>query len=195
MRWIDHVIRLAAVLAVALALSFWHEVSPAAEIAVAKVNMQTLFKQSASIRAAFQEVEKTRVDSALQLERLALEISALEKELEKEKGSPESVGKEKLETSLKIKREDLRSEAEAARAKFQLKKTSEENLVNMRIREIVARIARENGLKLVVPEQMALYSEGVPDITQKVLKALDAGIADKKAEEKQPTPRPEPPKP
>lgn len=195
MRWMYQATRLTLVFAVAQALFFWHGLSLAAEMAVAKVNMQTLFSQSASIRAAFQEVEKIRLESTAQLERLALEISALEKELEKDKGSPESVEKEKLEKSLRTKREDLKAEAEAARAKFQLKRKSEENLVNMRIREIVARVARENGLKLVVPEQMALYSEGIPDITPKVLKALDAGIADKKAEEKQPTPRPEPPKP
>ena len=195
MKRIHHVTRPTLALASALVLLFWHNVSPAAEMAIAKVNMQTLFKQSASIRASFQETEKTTAEAASQLEKLSLEISALEQALEKEKGKEPSAERQELEKNLKTKKENLKSEAEATRARLRLKRVSEENMVNMRIREIVARIAREEKLTLVIPEQMALYSQGVPDITSKVLKALDAGVADKKKEEKQPTPQPEEPKP
>ena len=81
MRPVDCATRLAVIPVTILLLSLCYSLTPAAEKDSAKVNMQEVFKLSAYVKAAFQEVEKVRADSSAHLEKLASEISDLEQQL------------------------------------------------------------------------------------------------------------------
>lgn len=155
--------------------------SEAAEIALGKIDLRVLYAKSVRIQAIFQELEKTRLDSVAQVQRLASEYEAIENRLKAEKDKLKVEERQKLEHELKAKQDDLRAEQEAARVKVSLKRKSAENSIMMEAKEVVARIAKLEGLKVIIAEGSLIYAEGIPDITDKVMKALDAEFsADKK---------------
>jgi len=150
------------------------------DMTIAQVNLPTILEKSAKAKASTQDLEQTRIDSLSQLRKLASEVVAAENKLKGETSGVKTEGRDRLEYDLKAKREKLKSEDEAAKAQFQLKRKSTENSLNAQIRQAVEKIAKQEGIRLVISEQAVLYSESVPDITDKVIKALDADFGSEK---------------
>lgn len=151
------------------------------DMTVAQVNVPTVLEKSAKARASGQELEQMRIDSFSRLRKLAAEAAASEAKLKEDTAGARTEGRDRLEYDLKAKRERLMSEEEAAKAQFQLKRKSVENTLNTQIKQAVEKIAKQEGIKLVISEQSVLYSENSPDITDKVIKLLDADFTPEKA--------------
>ena len=148
---------------------------------IAQINLPTVLEKSAKAKASAQDLEQMKIDSLSRLRKLAAEAAAAEAKLKENTPDVKTEGRDRLEYDLKAKRERLMSEDEAAKAQFQLKRKSAENTLNTQIRQAAEKIAKQEGIKLVISEQAVFYAESVPDITDKVIKLLDADFAPEKA--------------
>ncbi len=151
------------------------------DMSVAKVNVPTILEKSAKARASGQDLEQMRIDSLSRLRKLAAEVGAAEAKLKDDAAAGvKTESRDRLEYDLRAKRERVMSEEEAAKAQFQLKRKSAENTLNTQIKQAVEKIAKQEGIKLVISEQSVLYSESAPDITDKVIKSMDADFVPEK---------------
>ena len=148
---------------------------------VAQVNVPTVLEKSAKAKATAQDLEQVKIDSFSRLRKLATEAAAAETKLKENAPDVKTEGRDRLEYDFRAKREKLMSEEEAAKAQFQLKRKSAENTLNTQIKQAVEKIAKQEGIKLVISEQSVLYSESAPDITDKVIKLMDADFTPEKA--------------
>jgi outer membrane protein len=148
--------------------------SAGAEGKLAQLNLQKVYNQSAKVKAIVEEVKRMQTDAVAKMNSLSAEIGKVEQQL---KEGQEKIGKEdkeKIEAELKKKNEDLRSEQESAKIKITFKQKSGQNVVNSQIQDAVAKIANEEGYAVVLTSETIVYSKDVPDLTDKVAKALDA---------------------
>jgi len=148
--------------------------SAAAEGKLAQISLPKVFNQSAKVKAIVEEIKKIQNDATAKINTLAAEVSKAEQQLKEGQEKLGKEDKEKAEAELKKKKEDLRTEQETAKIKVGFKQKSAQNVVNSQIKEALEKIAQEEGYTVVLQSDAVVFSKDVPDLTEKVAKALDA---------------------
>ncbi|MEW6347448.1 MAG: OmpH family outer membrane protein [Thermodesulfobacteriota bacterium] len=160
--------------------------SCAAEPKFGMVDMRTVFQTSKRTQQAEANVRKAEQETASKASLINAAKMALEQKLEKEKDTLSDAQKSDLQTQIKMKREELELEKQAGQFKVKLTTQSAQKTLVAQIDALVAKIAQEEGLTAVFHRGSMVYSKGMVDITEKLVKALD----ELAAEDPKPTAQP-----
>ena len=87
-----------------------------------------------------------------------------------------------MERNLMVAKE----ERQAVRVKITFKHKAVENEIKAKVQEAINKAAKEANLKGVISDTVVLYSDGMPDITESVMKILDGDLSTK--DKKKPAP-------
>lgn len=146
----------------------------AADLKLAKVNLETVFNNSTRVKAAAEEIKKMQLDANAKLGAMRTQIMQLQERLKDEKSPLKKEEKEKAENDLKLKTEEIANEQQSLQAKLTFKERSLQNVFRTQIKSAVEKIAKEEGLTAVFSEQAMVFSGDLPDLSEKVTKAFDA---------------------
>jgi len=141
---------------------------------MAQISLQGVFKQSAKVKAIVEEIKKMQNDAGAKMNTLMADISKAEQQLKEGEGKLGKEEKEKAETELTKKKQELRSQQETEKIKISFKQKSAQNVVNSQIKEALDKVAQEGGYSVVLQSDAIVYSKDIPDLTDKVAKAVDA---------------------
>jgi Skp family chaperone for outer membrane proteins len=148
--------------------------APAADVKIAKISLASVYKNSVRIKQFSDELQQLQSSSQAKETSLAGEIKKLREQLQAGKATMPNEQKDKIESELKEKFEALENERMTLQYNMSLKQQSLRNVVEPQVKEIVAKIAKAEGYTMVIAEQLVMYvAPDVPDITDKVTKALD----------------------
>ncbi len=64
--------------------------------------------------------------------------------------------------------------SKARKSKMGFKQQSVSNVIKTQLQEVLQKVAKEGGYSVIMSSEVLLYSDGVPDLTEQVTKALDA---------------------
>lgn len=146
----------------------------AADLKIAKVTLLDVYNKSVRIKNFTEEIQQLQIAHQAKETTLSGEIKKLRDQLQAGKGTLSKEQQDNLNLQIQAKDEELENERMTLRAEMSLRQQSLQNVVIPQIREVVAKIAKAEGYTLVITEQSVLYvSEAIPDITEKVAKALD----------------------
>jgi Skp family chaperone for outer membrane proteins len=146
----------------------------ASDFPVGKIDLGAMRQRSSKIQSMVQEIRKLELDSQAQLQQIANDIKALEKKIEEESGKLKKEELDKLRQDLKAKKENQENETQVARVRVSFKKKSVDTTISQQFAEAIEKIAKQEKLKIVLPQGAFLYADGVKDITDMVIKELDA---------------------
>ncbi len=146
----------------------------AADLKAATVNLKDVYTNSVYVKAAGQKFDKMRIDASARIRGISEEIKGIRTKLATGKDSLKKEEVENLQKQLQATSEKLSNEREAFRVKMGFQTKSLRNSFRIQIRQIINAKAKEKGVNLVLHGESVLYSEGMPDLTQEVTKALDA---------------------
>lgn len=149
-----------------------YSVGLAGEIKAAQMSFQNVVRNSVRVKAWFEEIKKLQTEALAKTNLVVGEVAKLEQQLSKAQDNAEE--KEKLETEIKKKREDLRHEQETAKVKVTFHQQNMQTVIKGQISEVVEILAKEEGYTMVISSDALYFSTDVPDITARVTKALDA---------------------
>ncbi len=145
----------------------------AEDLKIAKVSYQTIFKNSARVKAELEALKTVREEGSPKIASLSAEVKAVDEQLKKAGLKAEE--KKKLETDRQNKLQELQSEQQSVRVRIAFKQRSFQNILTKQIEEVLAKIAKEKNLQAVfVQESLAYSGAGVLDLTDRVTKDLDA---------------------
>jgi len=151
---------------------FGYSVGLAGEIKPAKMSFQNVVRNSVKVKAWFEEIKKLQTEAIAKTNLMVGEVTKLEQQLSKAQDNAEE--KEKLETEIQKKREEIRHEQEAAKVKVTFQQQNMQTVIKGQISEVVEKLAKEEGYTMVISSETLYFSKDVPDITARVTKALDA---------------------
>lgn len=173
-----------------LAGVLWSASAAASDFPVAKIDLGALRQRSAKILGMVQEIRKLELDTQAQLQQISNDISALEKKIKDEAGKLKKEEQEKLEQDLKVKKEAQENETQVARVRVSFKKKSVDTTISQQFADAIEKVAKQENVKIVLPQGAFLYAEGVKDITESVIKELDAmpSVQEKKTDKPAATP-------
>jgi outer membrane protein len=154
----------------------------AADVKLAKVNLDQVLKNSTRAKAATEEIKKMQSDANAKLGAMRIQIKQLQDRLRDEKSPLKQEEQEKTQKDLKLKTEEFGNEQQSLQAKLTFKERSFWNVFRTQIKEAVEKVAKEEGLTAVLSEQAMVFSGNLPDLTEKVTKAFDAMPALEKQE-------------
>ena len=145
----------------------------ATELKIATVYLKDVYRNSTKVKEAGQNFDKMRIDSSAKIRAISEEIKGIRTKLSQGKDSLKKDELEILQKQLQTKSEQLSNEREAFRVKIAFKTKSLRNSFKIQIGQIIKEKAKEKGINLVLQGESVLYSEGMPDLTEEVIKALD----------------------
>jgi Skp family chaperone for outer membrane proteins len=162
------------ILASCLLLGGASGLSFAAEVKFGKVNLGEVRKNSAKVKAAVGEVQKTLAEASAKINNLKQETEQLQEKLKSQADSPNKEERQKLETELQDKKQQLQEEMQTVKIKATFQQQSVQNAIKVQMSQAIEKIAKEEGLSAVFLSELLLYSEGITDLTEKVTKAVDS---------------------
>jgi outer membrane protein len=145
-----------------------------ADLKLAKVSLENVFNNSARVKAATEEIKKMQMESNTKLTGMRTQITQFEEKLKDEKSPLKKEERDKIESELQRKIEEMTNEQQTLQAKLTFKERSVQNVFRTQIRSAVEKIGKEEGLTAVFSEQAMMFSANLPDLTDKVLKEFDA---------------------
>jgi Skp family chaperone for outer membrane proteins len=189
--------RFAHVVAPLLLVFLFTGLSAAADVKFGIINYEVIQKKSAKIAAGISDIQQVQQEAQVKMSALAKDMNALQERLSKEEASLSAQDKEKLGHQLNEKRQEIETEQQAVRVKMAFKRDTLTKTISALLNEIIAKIAKEDGLAIVFRSDSIAYSEGAVDISDKVAKALDeAPVPGEQVPEQKPAqPKPEKKKP
>lgn len=178
----------AIVIAVSVvAVAVWTGIATAAEFSLGKVDLQELYRKSRTMQLAYQSIRELQAESGVKLAKFQHEMKEMESKLKQGKDSLSPDARSELLAKLKAKREEMKAEREALQVKVDFKKKSIENSLGPQVKKAIATVAKEAGLKAVLPVGVFAYDAGVVDITDKVVQVFDATAAAPKPDTERPS--------
>jgi outer membrane protein len=145
-----------------------------AELKIGKVNLQAVTENSVRVKNAMEEIRKIQMESVPKLTVLGNDMKKIEEQLKAGEAKLSKEEKEKLEKEIDAKREEMQQEQQSAKMKVAFKQKSFSNVIRTQLQEVIEKLAKEGGFSIIVNNETLLYSDGVPDVTEQVTKALDA---------------------
>lgn len=152
----------------------------AADVAkIGVANLQRVLETSNQGKSAQEEIKKQKDQMELELKQKGGEIEELRKQLERESMVMSKEKREEKEREIRIKINDFKSLEKRYRAQLQ---NLEKKLVNALLKEVsslVEEIGKKEGYLLIINNTTVLYSPGSINITDQLLKELNARHAKK----------------
>jgi outer membrane protein len=148
--------------------------SSGAELKLAKISLPEVFKQSIRVKNVEEEVRKLQMLSETKVAPLKEAVSKIQEQFKAGKDSLKPEEKAKLESELKDKVQEMQQEQKNFETQVNFKQKSVQNVMIGQIRDIISKLAKEEGYSVVFHSQTLLYSDGITDLTARVAKDLDA---------------------
>jgi outer membrane protein len=159
---------------------FWLGSVNAADVAkIGVANLQRVLETSNQGKSAQEEIKKQKDQMELELKQKGGEIEELRKQLERESMVMSKEKREEKEREIRIKINDFKSLEKRYRAQLQ---NLEKKLVNALLKEVsslVEEIGKKEGYLLIINNTGVLYSPNSIDITDQLIKELNARHAKK----------------
>lgn len=152
----------------------------AADVAkIGVANLQRILETSNQGKSAQEEIKKQKDQMELELKQKGGEIEELRKQLERESMVMSKEKREEKEREIRIKINDFKSLEKRYRAQLQ---NLEKKLVNALLKEVstlVEEIGKKEGYLLIINNSGVLYSPNSINITDQLIKQLNARYAKK----------------
>ncbi len=163
---------LAVVLLAALSLS--SGVARAGNISVAVLNMQQVVLGSDAGIAGRRVIEKKAKELRASFKADGEALAALQKEIQK-KSSVWSAEK-KQEKAIEFQKKSRALQLQQADAKLEMKGLQDKELAPIlkELKSVVAEVAKKKGYTLILPKSSVVYAADKIDISEEVIKALNA---------------------
>jgi outer membrane protein len=159
---------------------FWLNSVDAADVAkIGVANLQRILETSNQGKSAQDEIKKQKDKMELELKQKGGEIEELRKQLERESMVMSKEKREEKEREIRIKLNDFKSLQKRYRTELQ---NLEKKLVNSLLSEVsalVEEIGKKEGYLLIINNAGVMYSPKSINITDKVIKELNARFAKK----------------
>jgi outer membrane protein len=160
----------------------WLNSVDAADVAkIGVANLQRVMETSNPGKAAQEEIKKQKDQMEQELKQKGGEIEELRKQLERESMVMSKEKREEKEREIRIKLNDFKSLQKRYRTQLQL---LEKKLVNALLKDVsilVEEIGKKEGYLLIINNTGVMYSPGSIDITDQLIKELNARYAKKSA--------------
>ena len=158
----------------------WLNSANAADVAkIGVANLQRILETSNQGKSAQDEIKKQKDKMELELKQKGGEIEELRKQLERESMVMSKEKREEKEREIRIKLNDFKSLQKRYRTELQ---NLEKKLVNSLLKEVstlVEEIGKKEGYLLIINNSGVMYSPKSINITDKVIKELNARFAKK----------------
>lgn len=158
----------------------WVNSANAADVAkIGVANLQRILETSNQGKSAQEEIKKQKDQMELELKQKGGEIEELRKQLERESMVMSKEKREEKEREIRIKLNDFKSLQKRYRSQLQ---SLEKKLVNGLLKEVsalVEEIGKKEGYLLIINNAGVMYSPNSINITDKVIKELNARFAKK----------------
>jgi len=159
---------------------FWLGSVNAADVAkIGVANLQRVLETSNQGKSAQEEIKKQKDQMELELKQKGGEIEELRKQLERESMVMSKEKREEKEREIRIKLNDFKSLQKRYRTQLQ---NLEKKLVNALLKEVsslVEEIGKKEGYLLIINKPGVLYSPNSINITDQLIKQLNARYAKK----------------
>ncbi|MGW8302204.1 MAG: OmpH family outer membrane protein [Desulfobacterales bacterium] len=159
---------------------FWLGSVNAADVAkIGVANLQRVLETSNQGKSAQEEIKKQKDQMELELKQKGSEIEELRKQLELDSMVMSKEKREEKEREIRIKINDFKSLEKRYRAQLQ---NLEKKLVNALLKEVsslVEEIGKKEGYLLIINNTGVLYSPNSINITDQLIKELNARHAKK----------------
>jgi len=159
---------------------FWLSSVNAADVAkIGVANLQRVLETSDQGKEAQEEIKKQKDQMELELKQKGSEIEELRKQLERESMVMSKEKREEKEREIRIKLNDFKSLQQRYRTQLQ---NIEKKLVNALLKEVsslVEEIGKKEGYLLIINNTGVLYSPNSINITDQLIKQLNARHAKK----------------
>lgn len=140
----------------------------------AQINLTDVSSKSTKVKVAVDQLLKMQSSGSPKMESLTAEAKKIEADLEKGKDTLKPADKEKLENDLTQKYQEMQSEQQSVRTKLAVQQQAIQAAIMAQIQQIIEKTAKEQGYSAVFLKETMIYSDGMPDLTEMVVKALDA---------------------
>jgi len=158
----------------------WLGTVNAADVAkIGVANLQRVLETSNQGKSAQEQIKKQKDQMEQELKQKGGEIEELRKQVERESMVMSNEKREEKEREIRIKINDFKSLEKRYRAQLQ---NLEKKLVNALLKEVstlVEEIGKKEGYLLIINNTTVLYSPGSINITDQLLKELNARHAKK----------------
>jgi Skp family chaperone for outer membrane proteins len=148
--------------------------SHAADFKAGKVNLADVYRGSKKLKDAAEELKKMQLDAEAKMSPLKEGIAKIHEQLKSGENTLKKEEKDKLETDLKDKMQEIENQQQTLRAKATFKQKSIQNELVGQIRDVIKKVGEKEGLAAIFSSETLLYSEGMPDMTAQVLQELEA---------------------
>jgi Skp family chaperone for outer membrane proteins len=148
--------------------------SHATEFKAGKISLSDVYRTSAKVKNAMQELKKMQLDAEAQTVPLKEQIGKIHEKLKSAEPPLPQEEKEKLQTQLKEKVQEIENIQQAVNAKLSFKQKSIQNSFLNQIKEVFQKLGEKNGLNAIFGSEMLLYSKDVTDLTAEAVKELEA---------------------
>jgi Skp family chaperone for outer membrane proteins len=152
----------------------WIGSSFAGGTTIAKMSLNRLNQDSKTIQSVLKDFKRKENSSRAGLRAMAEELQSVQKKARNDKTDLSKDEQKKLALQLKAKREAFDQASREARLKLSFYRKSVQRTLRRRIRDIIKKIAKKEGVSVVMREESLLYSSGIPDISEKVIAELDS---------------------
>jgi outer membrane protein len=163
----------AAIATVAL-LALGAGIAHAAEYKVGFVNTERLFREAAPAKRAQQKLEKEFATRDTEIQKLTKQVRDLQNALEKDSATMSEVDRRNKERDLANLSRDLQRGQREFREDLNLRRNEELASVQERANKVIQQIAEAEKFDLILQDPVVYASQRI-DITEKVIKALEAG--------------------
>ena len=158
----------------------WLDSVNAADVAkIGVANLQRVLETSNAGKSAQEQIKKQKDQMEQELKQKGGEIEELRKQLERESMVMSKEKREEKEREIRIKLNDFKSLQKRYRTQLQ---NLEKKLVSALLKEVstlVEEIGKKEGYLLIINNTGVMYSPGSIDITDRLIKELNAGYAKK----------------
>ncbi len=166
------VLTLCLVMAITLTSSNTYALE-AAEVAI--VNMQQVLLNSKAGKGAQKVLENKINELQATFKEDEESLIGLQKEIEKKNSAWSDDVKQEKAIEFQKKRRDLRVKQDDANLEMKRLKEQQLSPIWKVLEQVVADVAKEKGYKLVLPRTSVFFASAEIDITDEVIKTLDAG--------------------
>lgn len=143
----------------------------------AQINLTDVSSKSTKVKVAVEQLLKMQSAGSPKMESLTAEAKKIEADLEKGKDALKPAEKEKLENDLTQKYQEMQSEQQSVRGKLAAQQQQIQSAIMSQIQQIIENIAKKEGYSAVFLKETMIYSSGMPDLTDMVIKELDSSPA------------------
>lgn len=148
--------------------------SHAADFKAGKINLLDVYRTSDKVKNAMEELKKMQLDADTQMIPLKEQIGKIHEKLKSTEPAVAQEEKDKLQTQLKEKVQEIDNIQQAMRAKLSFKQKSIQNSFINQIKEVYTKLGEKNGLNAIFSSEMLLYSKDIVDLTADAVKELEA---------------------